>query len=202
VVTTDATSNSVDGNINGTQWQDNDDTVTYQFGLWPDEPAWKMKFEFSQQSDFADSELWNVQNLPVLPGKQQEMYNYGGNRRQAMTNAPFAETDLNGFHLKLFPAKDFTDAGNNNWMQGGLFVEASPAVGEGWRMTVKVTDTQTNDIQSGEYNTTRNNNVSSFRFRLQDIADLTNLDVSIALHKSRFVEFTAKPEKAPPAPAQ
>ena len=29
-----------------------------------------------------------------------------------------------------------------------------------------------------------------------DISGLTNLNVSIALHKSRFVEFTAKPEKA------
>jgi len=97
--------------------------------------------------------------------------------------------------LKLFPAKNFTDAGNNNWMQGGLFVEASPAVADGWRMTVKVTDAQANDIQSGEYNTMRNNNISSYRFRLQDISGLTNLNVSIALHKSRFVEFTAKPAR-------
>jgi len=195
VVTTDATGNRVNGFISQNNWQDNADMVTYQYGLWPDEPAWKIKFEFSQQSDFADSELWNVQNLPVVPGRQQEMYN-GGNRRQAMTNAPVAETDMNGFHLKLFPAKEFTDAGNNNWMQGGLFVEASPAVADGWRMTVNVTDAQTNDIQSSEYNTMRNNNTSSYRFRLQDIAGLTNLNVSIALHKSRFVEFTAKPEKA------
>src|ERR1017187_3604918 len=64
------------------------------------------------------------------------------------------------------------------------------------RMTVKVTDAQTNDVPSGEYNTMRNNNISSYRFRLQDISGLTNLNVSIALHKSRFVEFTAKPEKA------
>jgi hypothetical protein len=203
VVTTDATGNSVEGGISQNNWQDNDDTVTYQYGLWPDEAAWKVKLEFSQQSDFADSELWNVQNLPVVAGKQQEMYNYGGNRRQVSTNRPFAETDMNGFHLKLFPAKEFTDAGNNNWMQGGLFVEASPAVGEGWRMTVKVTDTETNDIQSGDYGgAMRNNNVSSFHYRLQDISGLTNLNVFIALHKSRFVEFTSKPEKALVAPAQ
>ncbi len=196
VETTDATGNHVSGNISGNQWQDNDNTVTYQYGLWPDETAWKIKFEFSQQSDFADNELWNVQNLPVLPGKQQEMYNNGGNRRQTSTSPAYAETDLNGYHLKLFPAKDFTDSGNNNWMQGGLFVEVSPAVADGWRMTVKVTDTETNDIQCNDYNTFRNNNISSYRFRLQDISGLTNLNVSIAMHKSRFVEFTAKPEMA------
>ena len=203
VETTDATGNRRHlARLNGNNWQDGDDTVTYQYGLWPDEPAWKIKFEFSQQSDFADSESWKVQNLPVLPGRQQEMYNYGGNRRAAMTNAPVAETDLNGFHLKLFPAKDFTDAGQGNWMQGGVFVEASPAVGDGWRMTVKVTDTQTNDIQSSQYNVMQNNNVSSFRYRLQDISGLTNLNVTIALHKSRFVEFTAKPEKSEVTAAQ
>jgi hypothetical protein len=199
VETTDATGNHVNGGINGNQWQDNNGTVTYQYGLWPDEAACKIKLEFSQQSDFADSELWNVQNLPVLPGKQQEMYNYNPNRRTGSTSAAVAETDLNGFHLKLFPAKEFTDAGQNNWMQGGLFIEASPAVAEGWRMTVKVTDAQTNDVQSSEYNNMRNNNISSYRFRLQDISGLTNLNVSIALHKSRFVEFTVKPAKETPA---
>jgi hypothetical protein len=192
--TSDATGNSVSGDPN-CQWNGDEDVTTYQWGLWSDEPAWKLKLEFSQQSDFADNEMWNVQNLPVLPGKQQEMYNYGGNRRQTSTNAPFAEADLNGFHFKLYPAKEFTDAGQNNWMQGGLFIDASPAVPDGWRMSVKVTDAQTNDVQSSEYNTTQNNNISSYRFRLQDISGLTNLNVSIALHKSRFVEFTVKPEK-------
>jgi hypothetical protein len=195
VDTTDATGNHVNGGIYQNNWKDNAGTVSYQYGLWPDEPAWKIKFEFSQQSDFAGNELWQVPNVPVLRGLQQEMYNYGVNGRQGSASAPVAETDLNGFHLKLFPAKEFTDAGNNNWMQGGLFIEASPAVANGWRMTVKVTDSQTNDIQSSEYNNMQNNNVSNFRFRLQEIAGLTNLNVTIALHKSRFVEFTAKPEK-------
>ncbi len=202
VDTTDATGNHVNGGIYQNNWQDNAGTVSYQYGLWPDEPAWKIKFEFSQQSDFAANELWQVPNVPVVPGRQQEMYNYNNNGRQGSASAPVAETDLNGFHLKLFPAKEFTDAGNNNWMQGGLFIEASPAVANGWRMTVKVTDSQTNDIQSSLYNNMQNNNVSNFRFRLQDIAGLTNLNVSIALHKSRFVEFTAKPEKAAAAVAQ
>jgi hypothetical protein len=193
VETTDATGNHVNGGINGNQWQDNDDTVTYQYGLWPDEPAWKIKFEFSQQSDFAANELWTVPNLPVQPGRQQDFYNFGGRRGQ--TNAIFAETDLNGFHLKLFPAKQFTDAGQNDWMQSGLVVQASPDVAAGYRMSVKITDDQNNEIQHNDYGTMRNNNLTTYRYRLQDIAGLTNLNVSIALHKSRFVEFTAKPTK-------
>jgi len=204
VETSDATGNHVTGwsqtfnngdNNQPTQWPDGDGTLTYQYGLWAGEP-WKIRLEFSQQSDFADYEVWNVPGVPVLPGKQQEMYNYG-NRRNSMTNAPFAETDLNGFHIKLFPAKQFTDAGNNNWMQGGLFVEIKPDTLDGYRLTVKATDDQTNDIPCSHYSNNQNNNIASYRYRLQDAYGLTNLNVSIALHKSRFVEFTAKPETAP-----
>ncbi|HXE42091.1 MAG TPA: hypothetical protein VN516_03615, partial [Candidatus Baltobacteraceae bacterium] len=205
VETSDATGNRVNGwspifnNGNGnnqqTDWANGDGTMTYQYGLWPDEP-WKIKLEFSQQSDFTDSELWNVPNVPFVPAKQNEMYNFP-NRRQTATNAPFAETDLNGFHLKLFPAKNFTDAGNNDWMQGGLFLQVTPDVTTGYRMTIKVTDNQTNDVQCSQYNNQRMNNVANYSYRLQDIAGLTNINVSISLHKSRYVEFTAKPELAP-----
>jgi hypothetical protein len=194
VTTTDATGNEVRGWNNQNNWQNGDDMVTYQYGLWPDEAAWKLRLEFSQQSDFADDELWSVKSLPVVPGKQQEMYN---NPRRANTNSVFAEKDLNGFHLKLFPAKDFTDAGNNNWMQGGLFIQVSPDLGEGWRMTVKASDDQNNELQCSDYGNSRNNSINTYRYRLGDSAGLTNLNVSIALHKSRFVEFTAKPDKAP-----
>jgi hypothetical protein len=86
-------------------------------------------------------------------------------------------------------------------MQGGLFIQVNPDVSNGYRMTVNVTDDQTNNIQSSEYGIQRNNNNTFYRYRLQDIAGLTNLNVCIALHKSRFVEFTAKPEKSPPTPA-
>jgi hypothetical protein len=203
VETSDATGNHVNGwsqtfgNYgNGdqqTEWPDGDGTLTYQYGLWPGEP-WKIKLEFSQQSNFADYELWSLADVPVVSGRQQEMYN--GNRRVANTNVVYSETDLNGFHVKLFPAKQFTDVGNNDWMQGGLFLQISPAKLEGYRVTVKCTDNQTNDIPCFEYSNTRNNNTADYRFRLQDIAGLTNLNVSVAIHKSRFVEFTAKPEIA------
>ncbi|HSY73855.1 MAG TPA: hypothetical protein VK810_00150 [Dongiaceae bacterium] len=200
VKTSDATGNRVDGWIGNNQWNGNDDVAVYQYGLWPDEPAWKLRLEFSQQSDFADSELWSVQDIPLVPGKQQEMFNYGGRRQ---TNAPaFAETDLNGFHLKIFPAKQFTDVQPNSNPQGGLFIQTTPALPEGMRMTlVSLTDDQTNNINHWDYGSSQNNKVATYRYGLQDISGLTNLNLTIALHKSRFVEFTVKPEKAPAASA-
>lgn len=204
VETSDATGNQVrgwsqtfpnnGGNNAQTEWPNGDGTLTYQYGLWPDEP-WKIKLEFSQQSDFADGEVWNLPDVPLVSGRQQEMYNYG-NRRGANTNTVYSETDLNGFHVKLFPAKSFTDAGNNDWMQGGLFLQISPATLDGYRVTVKCTDNQTNDIPCSDYGGggPRNTKAVDYHFRLQDIAGLTNLNVSVAIHKSRFVEFIAKPE--------
>jgi hypothetical protein len=201
VETSDATGNQLTVNKvnqNGWQngwaqnaWANDEDKFAYQYALWPDEPAWKIKVEFSQQSDFSPGEIWTAQNVPVQPGRQQDFLNFGG-RPQATNSTAAAETDLNGFHLKVFPARQFTDVAPNNWMQGGLIVQVSPDVSKGYRMNVKVTDDQNNEVQMSDYGTTRNNNLATFRYQLRDINGLTNLNVVVAIHKSRFVEFTAK----------
>ncbi len=49
-----------------------DATMTYQWGLWPDQP-WKLRVEMSQTAGFSNDELWSVTNLPVNPGSQQDM---------------------------------------------------------------------------------------------------------------------------------
>jgi hypothetical protein len=193
VETSDATGNHVSGWFAKNDWNGDDDTATYQYGLWPDEPAWKIQFEFSQKSDFSPQELWSVQNIPLEPGHQMDFYN-GGRRQQ--TNSVFAETDLNGFHLKIFPAKQFTDAPPNSNPQGGLTVQVDPQLPDGTRMTLTVTDNDTNNINFWDNGWNKNGKVVSYRYGLQDISGLTNLNVTIALHRSRFVEFNIKPEKA------
>jgi hypothetical protein len=197
VETTDVTGNHVNGGITQNNWQDNNDTVTYQYGLWPDEPAWKLRAEFSQQSDFAANELWTVQNIPVKPGRQQDFWNFGNNNRRNGTNSVFAETDLNGFHLKILPATQFTDQNfGNGQMGGGLHIEAAPSLPAGMRMTlVKLTDDQGQDVQNYNSGSSGNGTSTTYGYQLQNIAGITNLNVTIALHKSRFVEFTAKPAK-------
>ena len=195
VETTDVTGNRVNGGISQNNWQDNNDTVVYQYGLWPDEPAWKVRAEFSQQSDFAANELWTVQNIPLQPGRQQDFWNF--NNRRNGTNSVFAETDLIGFHLKIFPATLFTDQNyGNGQMGGGLHIQATPSLPAGMRLTLaKVTDDQGQDIQNYNSGSSGNGTSTTYGFQLQNIAGATNVNVTIALHKSRFVEFTAKPTK-------
>jgi hypothetical protein len=200
VETSDATGNKVGGGVVQNNWQDGGDTVLYQYGLWPDEPAWKLRLEFSQQSGFADSELWSAQNIPVENGRQMDFYNY--NPRRANTNSIFAEADLNGYHLKIFTPKQFTDAPPNSYLQGGLTIQVSPTLGEGMRLTlVKLTDDQTNDIANMNQGTFGDGKSTTYRYGLRDLGGATNLDLTIALHKSRFVEFTAKPEITAPTAA-
>ncbi len=192
VITTDATGNEVNGSISGNQWQDNNDTVTYQYGLWPDEPAWKIKFEFSQQSGFADDELWTVPNIPIQPGRRRDF------NRPVQTGAAVAETDLSGVHLKILPVKQFTDVPPNTEPQGGLIIQAEPDFPDEMHMTlVSLTDHQTNDIRYRDdgYDYDRNGKAIQHRYALRDISGLTNLNLTLTLHKSRFVEFTAKPAK-------
>jgi len=199
VETSDATGNRVYGSVAGNQWSGNDDAVTYQYGLWPDEPAWKLRVEFSQQSDFADNELWSVQNIPLVSGRQQDFYNFNSRRT---TNPAVAETDLNGFHLKIVPAIQFTDVPPNSQPQGGLTIQVNPALPNGMRLTlVKLTDNQTNDIASWNSGTMGDGRTTTYRYGLRDLYGATNLNLTIALHKSRFVEFTAKPEQTPAAAA-
>jgi hypothetical protein len=66
---------------------------------------------------------------------------------------------------------------------------------------VKLTDDQTNEVTYFDYGMMRNVTgttvaVTTYRYGLREIDGVTNLNLTLALHKSRFVEFSAKPEKA------
>ena len=114
VVTSDAAGNSIQGWING--YYQNGQTSGYQYreGLWPDEPAWKLRVEFSRASGFSDDEVWAVTNVPVQPGTQQDMQNAWNSNwnSSGKSNSAFAETTVNGIHVKLFPAIQYQDQNN------------------------------------------------------------------------------------------
>ena len=204
IQTSEATGNQVDGWGNPQQQpsQGDDSVFIYQYGLWPDEPAWKLHIEFSKQSGFDDSEIWTIQGIPLDPGRQQDFWNFGGGRQNNTTNV-FAEGDLGGLHLKVFRAKVFTDMPPNSNPQGGLSIEVDPSLPEGTRMTiVKLTDDQTNDINHWDYgNNGARKGGTVYRYGLQNVDGATNLNLTLAIHKSHFLEFTVKPEAAPPEPA-
>jgi len=244
VETTDATGNrtamNYGPNANQVQWNGDEGTFTYQYGLWPDEPAWKLRLEMTQTSDFSGDEPWTVQNIPVMLGSQQSFNGMAGMRggavivrngvvtmpanppgggNPAVAPTPCAEADLGGHHIKVFPAVQFTNMPPNYPQQGGLIIQIQPALmnngmriingpngtqtaDDGLRLTLaKVTDGQGGEItymSSGSSSTGMGgaNSSSTYRFTFRDIADVTNINATIAMHKNRSFEFTVKPEKA------
>jgi hypothetical protein len=193
IETSDATGNQVNGMANKNEWQGNDEVMTYQGGLWPDEPAWKLRVGFSEQSGYSDSEVWSVQNIPLGPGRQQDFRSSVRNN----TNSAFAEADLNGVHVKVFPGKLFTDAPANSRQAGGFQVQITPPLPAGLQMTiVKLTDDQGEDVQRTGTSTSRNATSITYGYLFGDLGNSKSLNFTIALHKSRFVEFMARPEMA------
>jgi hypothetical protein len=193
IETSDATGNKVENNSWSSGRDDNGDaTMTYQWGLWPDHTPWKLHVEFSKKSGFSDDELWTIQDVPVNPGSQQLLWNYN-NGRSSRTNSAFAETTLSGFHLKLYPVIQFTDQNpGNGEKRGGFRVRADQAL-DGMQMTlVKATDEQGRNVQSWDGESWGGD---SRQFQFQNLRNAKKLNIIVALHKSHFVDFTAKPGK-------
>ncbi len=188
VETSDATGNHITGWCNS-HWENDEEVTLYQWGLWPEEPAWKLRVEFSRTSGFTDGELWTVENIPLQAGKMQDFWSYGRNRK----DAAFAETTLNGVHLKLFPARQFTDQENmRGSIEAGLAIQSDRPTDE-MRMTlVKVTDDQGHEIMPMNWGWGGNDH----RFGLRELGNAKSLNLTLALHRSRFVEFTVKPGKS------
>jgi hypothetical protein len=186
IETSDATGNHITGWCNS-QWENDEEVTHYQWGLWPDEAAWKLRVEFSRTSGFADGETWTVENIPVQPGKMNDFWNYGRNRKAAA----FAEATVNGVHLKLFPARQFTDRSPGTEPSGAFLIQADRPI-DGMRMTLmKVTDDQGHDFQTWNWG----RGGTDYRFGLRELGNARSLNLTLALHTSRFVEFAAKPTR-------
>ena len=196
VETADATGNQIftgyGPNGNQARWNGDEATFTYQFGLWPDEPAWKVRLQMTQNTDFSSDDEWTAQNIPVAPGSQQSFQSFngtvgagargrGGPAAATVTTppaapTPCAEADVNGHHIKVFPAVQFTNQParpanlpanvvyTTQPQQTGLIIQVQPAVqnyvarpglngtqpaDDGWRLTLaKITDGQGGEFQN------------------------------------------------------
>jgi len=196
VETSDATGNktAMSSWSNGQHDTNNDPMLTYQWGLWPSEPAWKLRVEMSRTSGFTEAETWAVGSVPIHKGSWQDLWNspgmrFGRAQRNSGTNSAFAQGMINGYHISVFPALQITD---QNWGQGhpgGLHVEVDPDITNGYRLTMLATNERGRNLQTWGTSGGGGRYITQF----QDLGDTKSLNVTIAIHKSRFVEFTVKP---------
>jgi hypothetical protein len=195
IQTSDATGNHSSMNSWSTGLDENGDpTITYQSGLWPDEKAWKLRVEMSRTSGFSNSELWAVSNVPLKKGSWNDLWNYnyvGGNRH---TEDPVAETTLQGVHLKIYPARLLDQNFGMGQKSAGFRISADPNLPDGFRMSLAgATDENGHRLPTYGGFGPNGNNQGNYIFQLPDVRNAKSLNLTIAVHQSRFVEFTVKP---------
>ena len=184
IETADATGNKL-SNSSGSNRRENGEVVmVYQWGLWPDEPAWKLRVEFSRTSGFADADCWTVKDVPIEPGNNRDYRPYDE------TTPSFAETTNGGIHLKIYSVKRFEHnhvVGNDDQLR----IWASSPL-DGRRLTVvKITDDQNREI----YKYDRNSGDGEYNYGLMKLGAAKTINVTVALPRSRIAEFTVKPAK-------
>jgi len=179
IETSDATGNHEGAGCN-CRWDGDNLVADYQWGLWANEPAWKLRVEFVKQSGFGDDELLTVTNIPFQPGNRNDFWNWSNSR----TNTPFAESTVNGIRVKIYRVQQFAD----QMQPSAVLLVRGDSMPEGTHLTVlKIADDQGRDIDHWGWSTDA--------YGLRDVDGVTNITVTVAVHKGHFFEFTAKPEK-------
>ena len=156
-----------------------EDVLVYQWGLSPDEPAWKMRAEFVRTSGFAPDQLWTVAGIPVSTNTIPRR-----NRRNDPTGA-FASKKTGDSTIMVFPAGPGDNPG-----QARLHVLVDPPPSEDLNFTlVEITDEGGKKIRPVNLSRTGGNFNYTFK-----VSGTETLAATFALQGARFVEFTVKPE--------
>ena len=180
----DATGNHAVNNTWGNNHRADEDVVTYQWGLPPDEPAWKLRAEFSRTSDFSDDELLAFTNVPIVTNKVFHV------DQSADVLDAFAKKDFAGTTIYIFSVRQSEDPDDHGKEQLRFQMKPPP---EGLRLTLlKVTEERGREIKCSLWNW----GVSAYNYALDNPGDAKSITVTLALHRSRYAEFIVKPEKA------
>jgi len=172
------------------------DGYFYRPGLWRDQAPWKVRLEFIRRWNFSDEETVTFTNLPVKPGTQEDWNDEWSAWDVGKTNFPFTITPatVNGVHLKLLPPLLLTNSSQSSEMDVGIIIGADPGFNpRGMNLTVvSATDDQGRDLWSFETPAWAGHYSIDFA-KVHD--DIKSLNLTLALHKSRFVEFIVNPGK-------
>lgn len=200
VAISDAVSNYVEANLH---FQDNelagkrypfiktpaDDYRGYVFwpGLWPNEPAWNVRLEFTRVSDFNADEIVTFTNLPVRKATEQ---NYESEEFS------IAQEHVQGVRLKIVaPVARSESQSDREYLSVFLFADPDP--GTTLRLTViQATDGKGHSLPIPNFPTLFLPDLAGRYFlTLSDLPDVKTLNLKLALHRSRYVTFTVKPDR-------
>lgn len=171
----DATGNTLTSSSWSGGWQGEDYELQVQGTLWPDEQAWKMRFELSRTTNFTSAELCTFRGIPV---GATNLTNVAAFR----TNVQGATVSIESVSLR--PQYQTTHE---------LVVRVRPDRPD-YRLTlVGVQDDAGRAAR--QQGTTWGN--GEYKYSLNVHTNAGTLDVTVALHQSRYAEFLAPPRLLP-----
>jgi hypothetical protein len=153
--------------------------------LSPDESAWKLRIEFSRtaRAKFSPAETWTVRGLSVP-------------QRDSFTLVDAAAI-RDGVKLVL---RGIAGTGHTPWPDGGPIVYWVPTVRilatglrEGQRLMLRAVDDRGRLFAGYDAIPSEAGSAQDFRFKLNLPSDAKKVDLTFAVHQSRFVELLAKP---------
>jgi hypothetical protein len=174
-------------------------------GLWPDSSAWKLRLELARTplAGFAPEETWTVRGVPVpRPGSVTQYV---------------ATATRQGVRLRLL---GLVGKGTVRWPGQGYiacWVGEDPTVRlrvrslpDTYHITLRAVDDRSRryageDPRSGRYSAgydpqqctpAQGPGEQEFRYRLRLAPDAKTVDLTFAVHQSRFVEFLAHPSRS------
>jgi hypothetical protein len=161
-------------------------------GLWSDYSPWKIRIEFTRKSGFNEDEILTLTNLPVRAGTKQES-DEQWSWDEDNTNFTFTSATVNGVQVKVLEPLRTPDDTNGGHLIRIIVYTDLPVPIEGMRLKVlEASDEQgrplANQFQPGPAG-------RHFFFSFHRVPDIKRLNLKLALHKSRFVEFTATPTR-------
>lgn len=167
------------------------DGYYYQPGLWPGELAWKVRLEFVRAANFADDEVVTFTNLPVQAGTKQDA-DAEWTWEPGNTNfSIIAQGAVNGYRLKLLPPLLVSDPDQAGQKRIGIILFADPRPPRhGLRLTVLTATDETGQPLTTPFSPDW---AGHFSIDFPNTRDVKTLTLKLALHKSRYVEFTVKP---------
>ncbi len=158
-------------------------TLTFVGSLWPGESAWKLRVEFSRVADFSSEELWTLAHVQVPPPTEvselKTSYEVNGTIGE-MVAIGGTNAELPGIF------KPSTTKGQVN-----LAVRCDARAQQKRLTLVRVLD----DRDRAVVVTERFPDEAYRTFVLKVPADSRELNFTFAVHRSRFVDFVARPEQ-------
>jgi hypothetical protein len=154
--------------------------LAFQDGLCSNESAWKLRVECSRTAGFAPPDQWTVRGVAVpKPG--------------AVAHSTSSAT-RHGVELRLIGiagiGASFPDGGPTDWDPPSVHVRARSPLDGKHLMLVRATDDRGREVSTFSSGSTDRDRYSS---GLKIPAGASSLDLTFAVHPSRFVEFLARP---------